>query len=143
MIETTPSKYIITAAAIVFTICCICLLVPSATAETIAFTATYNYLFTQLETEDQARIIALARTRQAIFNAAETAIRKTQIYQNALPVENLSHALASAVMTFETSSMVLNKIPQGHSLSLKLIGRLVYGHPGNGSEPLYRKFVSL
>ncbi len=118
------AKICATIAVIVFALCCTCLLAPSATAETIAFTATYNYVFTQSETEDQARVIAQTKTRQAIFKAAEKTIRKSNIYKNALPVENLSSALASGVMTFETKSLSLKKTTKGHNVSLKLVGRL-------------------
>ncbi|MBW2514238.1 MAG: tetratricopeptide repeat protein [Deltaproteobacteria bacterium] len=104
--------------------CCICRLVPSAKAETLVFTATYNYIFDQLETEDQARVTALAKTRQAIFKAAGPRIQKSPVYKNLLPVENLSNALASVVLTFETNSLTVEKAPQGHAVSLKLIGRL-------------------
>jgi tetratricopeptide (TPR) repeat protein len=104
--------------------CYACLLVPSAMAKTLAFTATYNYIFTQLETEDQARVIAQTRTRQAVFKAAGPTIQKSNIYKNLLPVENLSNALASGVMTFETDSMTVKQTNKGHTVSLKLIGRL-------------------
>ena len=103
---------------------CICRPVPSAVAETLVFTATYNYIFTQLETEDQARVIALAKTRQAIFKAAGPTIQKSTVYKNLLPVKNLSNALASLVLTFETNALTVKKTPQGHTVSLKLIGRL-------------------
>lgn len=121
-------KYHIKASAIVSIIviasCCACLLVPSAMAKTLAFTATYNYIFTQLETEDQARVIAQTKTRQAIFKAAGPTIQKSNIYKNLLPVENLSNALASGLMTFETNSLTIKKTTEGHTVSLKLIGRL-------------------
>ncbi len=121
-------KYHIKASAIVSVIviasCCTCLLAPSAMAETLAFTATYNYIFTQLETKDQARVIAQAKTRQAIFKAAGPTIQKSNIYKNLLSVENLSNALASGVMTFETYSLTMKKTTKGHTVSLKLIGRL-------------------
>lgn len=103
---------------------CIFRLVPSAMAETLVLTATYNYLFTQLETEDQARVIAMAKTRQAIFKAAGPTIQESTVYKNLLPVENLSNALASVVLTFETNSLTVKKTPEGHAVSLKLIGRL-------------------
>jgi tetratricopeptide (TPR) repeat protein len=93
-------------------------------AKTLAFTATYNYIFTQLETEDQARVIAQTKTRQAIFKAAGPTIQKSNIYKNLLPVENLSNALASGLMTFETNSLTIKKTTEGHTVSLKLIGRL-------------------
>ncbi len=104
--------------------CFVCLLVQSAMAETFAFTASYNYIFTQLETEDQARVIAQTRTRQAIFNAAGPTIQKSKIFKNSLPVENLSNALASGVMTFETNFLTMKKTAKGHIVSLKLIGRI-------------------
>ena len=104
--------------------CSACFLIPPAGAETLAFTATYNYIFTQLETEDQARIIAQTRTRLAIFKAAGPTIQKTKIYKNLPPVENLSNALASGVMTFETNFLSMKKTAEGHTVSLKLIGRL-------------------
>jgi tetratricopeptide (TPR) repeat protein len=121
-------KYHIKASVIVSVIviasCCTCLLAPSAMAETLAFTATYNYIFAQLETKDQARIIAQAKTRQVIFKAAGPTIQKSNIYKNLLSVENLSNALASGVMTFETHSLTMKKTTKGHTVSLKLIGRL-------------------
>lgn len=104
--------------------CSACFPVSPAGAETLAFTATYNYIFTQLETEDQARIIAQTRTRLAIFKAAGPTIQKTKIYKNLPPVENLSNALASGVMTFETNFLSMKKTTEGHTVSLKLIGRL-------------------
>lgn len=108
----------------VTTSCFECFLVSSAMAETHAFTATYNYIFTQLETEDQARVIAQARTRQAIFKAAGPTIQKSKTYKNLLPVDKLSSALASGVMTFETNFLTMKKTAEGHTVSLKLIGRL-------------------
>ena len=107
-----------------FFIACTYLLLSSVSAETIVYTATYNYIFTQLETEDQARVIARTRTRQAIINAAVPTVQKSNVYKNALPVENLPHALASGVMTFETKSLTMEKTTNGHSVSLKDIGSL-------------------
>jgi len=106
------------------TSCFACLLAQSAMAETLAFTATYNYIFTQLETENQARVIAQTRTRQAIFKAAGPTIQKSNIYKDLPPVENLSNALASGVMTFETNFLTVKKTAEGHTVSLKLIGRI-------------------
>lgn len=124
MLEHTTHRASATVAVIVFALCCACFLVPSATAETIALTATYNYVFTQSETEDQVRVIAQTKTRQAIFKAAGKTIRKSNIYKNLLPIENLSSALASGVMTIETKSLTLKRTAKGHNVSLKLIGRL-------------------
>ena len=119
-----PNKVSAVVSVIVIASCCACLLVPSAMGETLAFTATYNYIFTQLETEDQARVIAQIKTRQTIFKAAGPTIQKSNIYKNLLPVENLSSALAFGVMTFETNSLTMKKTTKGHTVSLKLIGRL-------------------
>ncbi len=119
-----PIKASTIVSVIVITSCCACFLVSSAMAETLAFTATYNYIFTQSETEDQARVIAQTKTRQTIFKAAGPTIQKSNIYKNLLPVENLSNALASGVMTFETNSLTIKKTTKGHTVSLKLIGRL-------------------
>ena len=74
-----PIKVSAVVSVIVIASCCACLLVPSAMGETLAFTATYNYIFTQLETEDQARVIAQTKTRQTIFKAAGPTIQKSNI----------------------------------------------------------------
>ena len=124
ILDTYHIKSFTIVSVMVIASCYACLLVPSAMAKTLAFTATYNYIFTQLETEDQARVIAETRTRQAVFKAAGPTIQKSNIYKSLLPVENISKALASGVMTFETSTMTVKQTNKGHTISLKLIGKL-------------------
>ncbi len=124
MLDKTHHKFFAVVSVFVIASLFACLRVPSAIAETLAFTATYHYIFNQLETEDQVRVIAQTRTRQAIFKAAGPTIQKSKIYNNLMPVENLSNALASGVMTFEPSSLTIKKTTEGHTVSLKLIGRL-------------------
>jgi len=106
---------------------CLCFFMPSAMAETLTFTATCSDTFTQLETEDQIRVISQTRARRMLFKAAEQAIQNSNIYKQSLPVENLTNALAFGVMTKETKSMSLKKTSNGYKVSLELIGRIDTG----------------
>jgi tetratricopeptide (TPR) repeat protein len=100
-------------------------LLPSiAEAETVVWTATFDYKFTHGETEQQARIVSMARIRQALLNAAGKTIQATAAFKAAPPMPDRAIILAAGVMKFNTKSMSLQKTTNGYSASLKVAGSI-------------------
>jgi tetratricopeptide (TPR) repeat protein len=97
---------------------------PSAMAETLVLTATYNYIFKHGETAEQAKVLALSKIRQALLKAAQKTIRDTAVYQRTPPVTNLAQVLAAGVMSQATQSISLQKTAQGYTVSLKVTGSI-------------------
>jgi len=124
MFESPSIKHTILCTIIGMTLCFIYGVVPSTKAETLSFTINHNDTFTHFEPEDQVRIIAQVRSRIALFNAVRPVIENTDIFKQSLPLENLSSALATGVITIETNSLTLKKISNGYSISVVLTGGL-------------------
>lgn len=121
------SKHIILTrlkASLVLITCLFCIHAPEINADILSSTATYEDTYTLFETEEQTRIIALTRSRLALFKAFESIIRDTQVYQNSSQDENLAIAFAASVTTFETQKLDLKPVPKGYQISLVLIGSI-------------------
>ena len=100
-------------------------LLPSVVrAETVVWTATYDYKFTHGETEQQARVISTAQIRQALLSAADKTIRVTAAFKTALPMTDRAVILAAGVMKFDTKSMTLQKKADDYTASLKVAGSI-------------------
>ncbi len=101
-------------------------LLPSAVmAETVVWTATYNYIYNHGETEEQARVVSRAQIRQALLKAAGKTIQATSAFKIAPPMTDRAVILAAGVMKFSTKSITLQKTADGYTASLKVAGSIV------------------